>query len=639
MSVPAWCRGTGSDPGPPPIALLQRSKPTPCPATPQDVKNMLSAVKSRLSCPKCAAVGSLSLQMETKADKSVAWILRCLAKMGGVSCRAKVGEKLALAMAMKATTTDTAPGKPESPPLTPSVTVVPAAPIVVGQDTGRCGDKAPAPVSSPSPTSNPAPPTPADDIQSPGIASLVSAITQLTSVVQAMQSSFAAQITALYSRMDQVESQQSRKAPSYAAVVDTRATAPPTIPAPANRPRGPGAVVSAIVACPAAAQGPPTRSRPPPPTSRPPTPLTATEATRLAASMRLQRRSEDQQYVHIYVDNVRPRGLGQTRAMLSRLGIRPRPMELSFLGRSPILEITLHAAALESTAAKLTELGFSIRTGLKPEDESLMTGDRWKDATMGDKAAEARRCYITRIHKLMGHQVRPSMTGFLTKELHRLGASPPKRPATTVEVNDGWTTVTRRRRPRRPPGRDHRRRQPQDRCAPTAPSGDEHAASDAAPTSPAADLAACRQTDATRPEAPNTSAALPADSTEAAPTETPAMTVATMGEAAATPVEDDQDTQITRDILSAMLGPGWASDDDAGPATMETNGITSGDDAGPTAAPDTVMKLNPAIRRTTAADSPRIRSKRARLHRRSPPRVADDNAATISQARDPRSQC
>ena len=153
--------------------------------------------------------------------------------------------------------------------------------------------------------------------------------------------------------------------------------------------------------------------------------------------MRVAPITAERRFARVYVKDIIPRGLGDLRRMLAQVGIRPRPMELSFLGRSRTLEITVHAGAVEQLVQALTSLGFPTKTGISPEDPSLLTGKRWADSSPEERAAEARRCYTERLKRLLPKQVRPSVAGFLAKELQRMGANvtrPTPRPASSTNA-------------------------------------------------------------------------------------------------------------------------------------------------------------------------------------------------------------
>jgi hypothetical protein len=253
-------------------------------------------------------------------------------------------------------------------------------------------------------------------------------VENLSEVIRSLADDFCKMIV----KIDELESEIAKNAsnivPSYAAVTQQGSPSPTTYQAPAPI-RMTKPVIPSLV-------------------------LSGEEALGLASRLRTVPRGAFKRYVRTFVTDIRPCPLGQLRRQLNRLGICPRPMELCFLGRAPILEITTYEEDQPELVSKLTELKFSVRTGISPEDPSLLTGARWEEASPEERESAARSQYIGRLKRTAHRQVRPSMTGFLTKEIYRLGEKPEIRQTTVTitetthpsEAGNSWKVVTRNKR-------------------------------------------------------------------------------------------------------------------------------------------------------------------------------------------------
>ena len=210
--------------------------------------------------------------------------------------------------------------------------------------------------------------------------------------------------------------------------------------------------------------------------------LTEAQAASLAASLRVPARKQPyipfcRMYVHGFVAGP----LGAIRKRLAKLGVSPKPLELSFLGRSNTLELTLHSDKAPAVEARLTQLGFKLTTGVAPEDSSFLTGQQWKSVAPGDRAAEGRRVYAARLRREVEQQVRPSVRGFLLKELQRVTAAAPQGRAQAPTSKDGFVVVQTRASKQRKKRRTRRSKQapascPSQRpvsCSPQQPAGQD----------------------------------------------------------------------------------------------------------------------------------------------------------------------
>jgi hypothetical protein len=164
--------------------------------------------------------------------------------------------------------------------------------------------------------------------------------------------------------------------------------------------------------------------------------LTEEQAQAMAAKARVAAPGQYVPYVKVFVQNFKSGPLGETRRTLRRLGVTASPIGLNFLGRSPTLEITLHQDKKDTTVNRLRALNFQVLDDVQPEDISLLNGRRFTNQTEEEKKVEAAKIYIRRVKKSLTREVRPSMRGFMVKELYRLNASPDPRPAQSVTRQD-----------------------------------------------------------------------------------------------------------------------------------------------------------------------------------------------------------
>ena len=158
-------------------------------------------------------------------------------------------------------------------------------------------------------------------------------------------------------------------------------------------------------------------------------PLTEEQARTMAQKARVSVAGSYVPFAKIFVKNYKSGPLGATRRTLRRIGITTSPMGLSFLGRSPILEITVHEDKKEAVIDRLRALEFDVQTDVMPEDVSLLSGARFNGQTDEEKQKEAARLYVHRVKKTLAREVRPSMRGYLVKELYRLNDRPEPRSA------------------------------------------------------------------------------------------------------------------------------------------------------------------------------------------------------------------
>lgn len=447
------------------LASGQVPEEQPSRSTSPEVPNagLMSAIRQAfisasqfISCPKCGSRGNMSPQLD-----SGRYILRCLALVLGKPCRAKLTEPKAFAAALAGPLAADAKRRltrlqarrrsvairhrlPPAPPSAAARMEVEddvCAPLVHNDDT-------PAPEPS---------------------------VAQLMSTMMAFMKNTTAQLVQLSGRLDVLAAHR-EPLPSYAQVAASPCVgaahvpvATPTAEQPA-RPRSqlPDQALSRIPAASgrtsrshalansgmAATSGRTSRSHAPADSGMTATrrALSPEAAKLLAATLRAGPISAERRFARVYVYEVIPRGLGDLRRTLTLLGIHARPMELAFLGRSKILEITVHTGAVARMIQALGSMGFATKTGLNPEDPSLLTGHRWATASHAERAAEARRVYIARLQRMIPRQVRPSVAGFLKRELHRVGGVLPNHDQQRQTVSagpDDWVTVERRRTRRR----------------------------------------------------------------------------------------------------------------------------------------------------------------------------------------------